>query len=221
MGESVRLEAADGHRLDAYLARPSGPAKAGLVVVQEVFGVNRHIRSVTDGYARDGYLAIAPALFDRVEPGVELGYVEPDLGRGRQIRGQIGWDQALADVAAAAETVREAGKVGIVGYCWGGSVAWAAACRGRLDAAVCYYGGNVHELKAEQPRCPVLLHFGDRDKFITPEHVEAIATAHPEAEIHRYDAGHGFNCEDRGDFDPASAELGRSRSLAFLGRSLA
>ncbi|MGF1610979.1 MAG: dienelactone hydrolase family protein [Kiloniellales bacterium] len=220
MGEQVRLRAADGHELDAYVARPQGTPKAGLVVAQEIFGVNCHIRGVADGYAADGFLVIAPALFDRVERKVELGYQPDDVTRGRAIRGKIGWDQVALDLAPAIAEVKPAGKVGIVGYCWGGSVAWLAACRSGVDAAVCYYGGNIHELRNETPRCPVMLHFGEEDQAIPLDQVEAVRKLHPEATIHLYPAGHGFNCEQRGSYHAESARLARERTLAFLGTQL-
>ncbi len=220
MAEHISLEAEDGHRFDAYLAQPDGPAKAGLVVIQEIFGVNGHIQGVADGYARDGYLVAAPALFDRVERGVALGYGPEDITRGRALRGEIPWDQAAMDVAAAAEAVRSAGKAGVVGYCWGGSVTWLAACRGGFAAAVGYYGGQIHDLKGERPTCPAMLHFGERDTHIPPEMVAGIASAHPDVEIHNYPAGHGFNCDQRGDYDPDCAREARQRSIAFLDRHL-
>src|SRR3546814_3624241 len=149
MGETVKLTADDGHSFDAYVARPAEQPKAGVVVVQEIFGVNKHVRGVADGFAKDGYLAVAPAMFDRVTPRIELGYDKDDVAQGREIRSKITWDAALADVAAALGFVAGAGKAAVVGYCWGGSVAWLAACRHNLAAAVCYYGGNIHECRNE------------------------------------------------------------------------
>jgi carboxymethylenebutenolidase len=220
MGDFIRLRADDAHELDAYVARPSSMPKAGLVIAQEIFGVNSHIRGVADGYAADGYLAIAPALFDRVERAVELGYQPDDVTRGREIRGKIAWDQVALDVAPAIAEVKSAGKVGIVGYCWGGSVAWLAACRLDLDAAVCYYGGNIHELRNETPRCPVMMHFGEEDQAIPLDQVEAVRKLHPKAIVHLYPAGHGFNCDQRGSYHAASAKLARERTLKFFGKHL-
>ena len=220
MGDFIRLRADDAHELDAYVARPSSMPKAGLVIAQEIFGVNSHIRGVADGYAADGYLAIAPALFDRVERAVELGYQPDDVTRGREIRGKIAWDQVALDVAPAIEQVQSTGKVGVVGYCWGGSVAWLAACRLDLDAAVCYYGGNIHELRNETPRCPVMMHFGEEDQAIPLDQVEAVRKLHPKAIVHLYPAGHGFNCDQRGSYHAASAKLARERTLKFFGKHL-
>jgi len=211
------LQAADGHRLAAYRAVPAGKPRGALVVVQEIFGVNSHIRAVADGYAADGWLAIAPAMFDRVERGIELGYTPADIERGRELKGGCSNDHALLDIAAAVDSVRSAGKVAVIGYCWGGTLAWLAACRQPgLSAAVSYYGGGIGELIDLTPRCPVLAHFGERDASIPLTVPEALRKAHPEVEIHIYPAGHGFNCDQRGSFDAPSAKLARERSLAFL-----
>jgi len=226
MGETVKLTANDGHSFDAYVARPpeqplTDQPKAGLVIVQEIFGVNVHIRGVADGYAADGYLAVAPALFDRVKPGIELGYDQNDIAEGRGIRGKISFEQALADVSAAMGFVAGAGKVGVIGYCWGGSVTWLAACRLNPAAAVCYYGGNIHEYRNERPTCPVMFHFGEKDAGIPMDQVKEIAKAHPEQELLTYpDAGHGFNCEMRGSYHAESAGIARERTLAFLHRTI-
>lgn len=217
MGEHVILTAEDGHKLGAYVARPDRPAKGGLVVVQEIFGVNEHIRAATDGFAADGYLAVAPALFDRIRPGIELGYDEAGVAEGRALRPQVGWDATVLDAAAAMAMAAEAGKVGVVGYCWGGSVAWLAATRLKPAAAVGYYGGHIHEFAAENPSCPVMLHFGEADAGIPLDNVEVVRAAQPEVMIHLYPgAGHGFNCDLRGSYHADSAELARRRSLAFL-----
>ena len=220
MGETIQLTAADGHQLAAYLAKPAGAPKGGLVVCQEIFGVNVHIRSVADGYAEAGYLTVAPALFDRTERGVELGYDEDDVTTGRAYRANVTWDQALADVTASLVVAAEAGKTGVVGYCWGGSVAWLAACRLPVAAAVCYYGGQIHDFREEQPGCPTMLHFGEEDGQIPPDHVAAIRAERPEAEVFIYPAGHGFNCDRRGSYHEASAAQARERSLAFFGEHL-
>ena len=220
MGETVELAAADGHRLAAYLARPETRPSAGLVVCQEVFGVNEHIRRVTDGFAQAGYLAVAPALFDRAERGVELGYEGDDLAKGRSLRGEVPWDRAMADVEAAAKRVAGTGKTAVVGYCWGGSLAWLAACRLSFDAAVGYYGGNVHEFRGETPRCPTLLHFGEQDAFIPMDHVAELRASRPEVEIHSYPADHGFNCDSRGSYEPESAKTALERTLSFFERHL-
>ena len=216
MGEQVSLTAADGHELAAYVARPEGPAKGGLVVVQEIFGVNAHIRAVADGFARDGYLAVAPALFDRIRPGIELGYEADDVAEGRALRPQVSWEATMHDVAAAMGLAAEAGKVGVIGYCWGGSVAWLAACRLSPAAAVCYYGGHIHEFRDEKPACPVMFHFGEEDAGIPLGQARAVHDAHPDAAFFTYPAGHGFNCDLRGSYHAESAALARQRSLEFL-----
>ncbi|HYB57753.1 MAG TPA: dienelactone hydrolase family protein, partial [Alphaproteobacteria bacterium] len=155
MGKALTLTASDGHKLSAYRADPAGKPKGGLVVIQEIFGVNSHIREVCDGFAKDGYAALAPALFDRAQRGVDLGYTAPEIEAGRALRGKIGWDAVLKDVAAAIKAVSDAGKVGIVGYCWGGSVAWRAATQlSGLSGAVGYYGGQIAEFKDEKPKVP-------------------------------------------------------------------
>jgi carboxymethylenebutenolidase len=217
MATLIPLTAADGHRFDAYLAHPNGPARGALVVVQEIFGVNSHIRSVADGYAADGYLAIAPALFDRVERGVEIGYGADDVARGRALKEASGNTKPLLDIAAAMEHVKHAGRTGIVGYCWGGLLSWLAACElDGLAASVPYYGGGMPDHAARQPRCPVMAHFGALDNLIPAPSVEAFRSAQPGITLHLYAAGHGFNCDQRGSFDAASAALARQRSLAFL-----
>jgi carboxymethylenebutenolidase len=217
MGTTIELTASDGHRLAAYRAEPAGKPRGGLVVIQEIFGVNGHIRSVADGYAADGYLAIAPALFDRVERGFEIGYSPPDIERGRAVRAKVSLDGALKDVAAAIKAAGSAGKVGIVGYCWGGTVAWAAATR--LDGLACsspHYGGGIAEIATERPRCPVMFHFGETDQQIPMTDVEKIRKAQPAQTLHVYPAGHGFNCDQRGSYHAPSAKLARERTLAFL-----
>jgi carboxymethylenebutenolidase len=221
--EQVTLQAEDGHELDAYVAKPAGMPLAGLVVIQEIFGVNAHIRSVADRYAADGFLTVAPALFDRVERGVKLKYDGEDAQKAMEIRKHLNMDNMLRDTAAALDYARrESGrKTGIIGYCLGGSIAWLAACRMNVDAAVGYYGGMIAQHASEQPRCPVMLHFGRKDKHITPEAVEKIQQAHPEIPVYLYDAGHGFNCDARAAYDAPSARLSQERSLAFLKQHLA
>ncbi len=217
MTQSITLTAADGHRLNAYTARPAGVPRGALVVVQEIFGVNAHVRSLADAYAADGYLAIAPALFDRVERGVELGYSPEDIQRGFALKTACGSENALLDINAAMHHVKAAGRVGIVGYCWGGLLSWLAACElDGLAASVAYYGGGMPEQAARQPRCPVMAHFGERDTHIALPTVEAFGQAQPGVTMHLYAAGHGFNCDQRGSFDADSAALARVRTLAFL-----
>lgn len=222
MGEYVSLKTTDGHELGAYVARPEGEPLAGLVVVQEIFGVNRHIRSVADGYARDGFLAAAPALFDRIERGVELGYEGADAQRARSFIPKLDAEKSLADVAAAIEFAESAtGKeVGIIGYCYGGTIAWLAAARLHPAVAVGYYGGQIAKYANEKLSAPVMLHFGKQDAHIPSEEVEKIHAAHPEVEIYWYDAGHGFNCDERGSYSKDAAHAARDRSLRFLKKHL-
>ncbi len=223
MGTAIELRAADGHSFNAYRAAPDDAPKAGVVIVQEIFGVNKHIRSVADDYANAGYLAIAPALFDRAERGVELGYDADSVTRGRALRGEIGLDVVEADVAAAIGAAAEAGKVGVVGYCWGGTIAWVAACRlAGVAAAVGYYGAGVYELRGERPRCPTMLHFGADDASIPLDEVEAVRRAHSGVPVFVYEgAGHGFNCDLRSSYNADAASLARQRTLALLSDSLA
>ena len=214
----IDLEANDGHKFAAYRAEPEGEARAGLVVIQEIFGVNSHIRSVADRFAAEGFDAIAPALFDRTERGVELGYQPDDIARGREIRAKVSTGNALQDVAASIKTLAQTGRpVAVVGYCWGGSLAWAAATRLQgLSAAVSYYGGQVAEMAGEQPSCPVMLHFGETDHSIPIEMVETVRAAHPTLPLFVYPAGHGFSCDERGSFDAPSAKLAFERTVDFL-----
>jgi len=221
MGNAVELIADDGHKLGAYVATPAFAARGAVIVVQEIFGVNSHIRSVADGYAAAGYLAIAPALFDRVRRDYESGYSQEEIQAGVALMQKVSWDQATMDVAAAVAVVAHAGRVGIVGYCWGGAVAWISAARvAGLSAAVSYYGGAVPSLIAEKPRCPVMFHFGEKDASIPLEKAQAVAAAHPACTTHFYAAGHGFNCDQRGSYDATSAQLARDRSLEFFSRHL-
>ena len=218
MGSMINLTAEDGHRLSAYRAAPSGAPKGGLVVVQEIFGVNHHIQSMCDRFAADGYLALAPAIFDRVEPGINLGYTADDIEQGRSIRGKVDIADMMRDVRAAVEALKAEGQsVGVVGYCLGGTLAWLACTRiDGVKAAVGYYGGGIAETASETPRCPVLLHFGETDQAIPPEHWARIRAAHPEVPLHTYPAGHGFSCDERGSFHKPSAELARQRTLGFF-----
>jgi len=219
MGQAMELTAADGFKLAAYRADPAGKVRGALVVAQEIFGVNSHIKSVCDGFAADGYVAIAPALFDRYERGVDIGYTAADIAKGRELKGKTTIDAALRDVAAARDAVSSSGKVGVVGYCWGGYVAWMTASRlPGFACAIPYYGGGMLEASGEQPKCPLIAHFGERDANIPVAGVRELAAAHPEAQVYIYAADHGFNCDQRGSYDAAAAKLARERTLAFLQR---
>jgi len=217
----LELTASDGHRLAAYRDEPANPPRGALVVVQEIFGVNRHIRAVTDGFANDGYLTIAPAMFDRIERGVELEYTPAGVQAGRALKGKATLAGALADVAAAIAAVAHAGKVGIVGYCWGGYITWMAAAQlAGLACAIPYYGGGILDNADVALRCPIQGHFGERDAGIPADQVRELAARHPEAEIHLYAADHGFMCDERGSYDAPAAKLARERTLAFLRRHI-
>ena len=219
MGQAMELTAADGFKLAAYRADPAGKVRGALVVAQEIFGVNSHIKSVCDGFAADGYVAIAPALFDRYERGVDIGYTAADIAKGRELKGKTTIDAALRDVAAARDAVSPSGKVGVVGYCWGGYVAWMTASRlPGFACAIPYYGGGMLEASGEEPKCPLIAHFGERDANIPVAGVRELAAAHPEAQVYIYAADHGFNCDQRGSYDAAAAKLARERTLAFLQR---
>jgi carboxymethylenebutenolidase len=223
MNEKIKLTASDGHELDAHLSKPSMAPIAGLVVIQEAFGVNQHIRSVADGYAKDGFLALAPALYDRVELGVELGYEGADRERGIAIARKMNLDDAVKDVAAALEYLQKSAgkKCGVIGYCLGGTMAWLAATRLNPDVAVGYYGGYIPRFAQENPQCPVMLHFGTLDKHIPKEEIDKVQIAHPEVQIFWYNADHGFNCDARASYNSHAAQLARERSLEFLRKYLA
>ena len=206
--------------IGAYLAKPAGPSRGGIVVVQEIFGVNAHVRSVADGFAALGYTAIAPAFFDHVETGVELGYDDDGFKRGRTLVGQISFDRAIEDVASAAESIKAAGRIGVVGYCWGGTVALLAATRLALPA-VSYYGARNVAFLDEKPRAPVQFHFGENDASIPPEAVQRHREAYPDMETFTYRAGHAFNRDvDPSHYDETSARLALDRTLAFFSEHL-
>jgi carboxymethylenebutenolidase len=221
MGKQIKLTAKDGVTIDAYEAVPHGETRGGLVVLQEIFGVNSHIRHVADDFAEQGYHVIAPAIFDRVEPGIELGYGSDDAAKGVDIRAKLKLEDTLADIAAAVEAASVSGPVGIVGYCWGGTLAFAAAQHvDGLAAAVGYYGSGIAALPKAQLRCPVMLHFGDQDKSIPLADIEKIRREHPDITIHIYPAGHGFSCNDRSAYEPESAKLARERTLEFFEKNI-
>ena len=221
MNQTIKLTTGDGVIIDAYRAEPAGKSKGGIVVLQEIFGVNAHIRRVADGFAAQGYLAIAPALFDRARPGVELGYTPEDIPAGVALVGEVGHDRTMLDVAAAVKAAAEGGKVGVVGYCWGGSLAFAAAgSLAGVAAAVGYYGGTIAKSLDHKPKVPLMLHFGEHDDHIPMSDVETIRAALPDVPVFAYDAGHGFNCDARGSYDEPSAAEARNRTLAFFAQHL-
>jgi len=224
MSDWIKLTASDGHELKAYVARPAGEAIGALVLVQEIFGVNAHIRSVADGYAKDGFLVVAPAIFDRFERDLELTYGPEDMKRAFALYPSLKPDVTLLDVAAAYEAAKEAGKgIGVLGFCYGGLVSWLAATRGetykmRPSCCVAYYPGGIGLVAKEEPSCPVMVNFGAEDSHIGNDQVEAVRAAHPEVEIFVYEgAGHAFNRDlDPNSYKPTPAKLARERSLAFL-----
>ena len=224
MSNFTNLKAADGFSFPAYVAQPAGKPRGAVVVLQEIFGVNSHIRQVADGYAAAGYLAVAPATFHRVEQGVELGYTPDDITAGAALKAQVEALPApgvLQDIQAAIKHASPAGKVGIVGYCWGGLLTWRAACMlDGLAAAAPYYGGGstLPQEIARQPNVPVMAHFGDQDAHIPMDTVRAFEKAHPEVAVHVYAANHGFNCDQRGSYNEAAAKLARERTLAFFAK---
>lgn len=214
MGLHTTLTAADGHVLGAYRADPKVPARGGIVLLQEVFGVNAHIRAVADDYAARGYAVVAPALFDRSRRDVELGYEDAKIGIEYMNRQDPA--QTLLDIAAALHGVAAAGRTAVIGYCWGGRLAYVGACSLPFSAAVCYYGGRITEELARTPRCPTMFHFGERDANIPLADVERIRAAYPAGVFHLYAAGHGFNCSERASYDAPSAALALERTLVFL-----
>ncbi len=216
MGEMTTLMARDGHEFNAWLAPASGTPRGAIVLSQEIFGVNRHIRGLVDGFAGDGYLTIAPCLFDRIRRGIELGYSDEETQEGRGYRLQIPREKTLLDLAACVNVVKHAGRVAVVGYCWGGTLAYLSARELPIVCAVAYYGGQIKDHLEKPPRRPVMYHFGERDPYIPMSDVEKIRAADPTGVFHLYPADHGFNCEDRGSYDDGSARLARERTLGFL-----
>jgi carboxymethylenebutenolidase len=218
MGHKIQMTAADGHVLSAYMAEPIGKPRGGIVVIQEIFGVTRHIRDVAEQYAAAGYLAVAPALFDRVEPDVDVPYSDSQKGFG-YVKA-LNNDKVMLDIQAAADHVKSAGRVGVVGYCWGGQLAFLSAARLTVDTAVAYYGGGIQQQLAHVPRVPVMFHFGEKDTHIPLSAVDEIRRAYPRGVYHLYPAGHGFNCTDRASFDAPCAKLAFDRSVEFFRQNI-
>jgi carboxymethylenebutenolidase len=214
--DTVQLKAADGHLFDAYRATPAGRPLGGIVVVQEIFGVTAHMQAVTRTFAAAGFVAIAPALFDRVQRKADIPYA--DIAAGREIVQKLRGEQTLMDLKAAISALAPFGKVGMVGYCWGGTTTYIAACHLPLAAAVSYYGGRLPAVLDHTPRCPVMFHFGERDEHIPPGDVEKVKKAYPMGHYYLYPAGHGFNCTERASYEPKSAALALERSLDFFHR---
>ncbi|MXW49472.1 MAG: dienelactone hydrolase family protein [Gammaproteobacteria bacterium] len=218
MGQRIELRAADGFELGAWESTPSGTPKGAVVVIQEIFGVNNHIREVVDGYAEAGYAAVAPQIFDRAAPNVELGYEEADMGRGIELAFQkLQMPNTLADIQAAIDHASAHGRVGVVGYCFGGLLTWLSACElTGVAAASSYYGGGVAGEAGRSPKCPVIMHFGELDAHIPLSDVDKVKAAQPDVPVYVYAADHGFNCDHRASYDAPSADLARQRTLAFF-----
>ena len=221
MSEFTTLMARDGHEFNAWLAAPAGKPRGAVVVIQEIFGVNAHIRAVTDSFATEGYVAIAPALFDRVRKGIELDYSPDSMKEGFGYVQQLQPAQTLLDLAASIAVVRHAGRVGVVGFCWGGKLAYVSGCELPIACGVAYYGGGIVQELSKTPRCPMLYHFGANDSHIPLSDVDKIRAADTRGTFHIYPgAEHGFNCNMRGSFNAGSAQLARQRTLAFLAQHL-
>ncbi len=227
MGAMISLQAADGHELGAYAASPAGTPKGAVVIVQEIFGVNPHIKSVVDDYAAQGYYAIAPALFDRFKRDIELKYSGLDMAEAVALMKLLSYDSALKDVSAAFQEAQKAtGKVAVVGFCYGGLMAWLSATRGATVGmspvcCICYYPGGIGSVAKEQPTCPVMVHIGTEDSHIGEDQRQALKDAHPELPFYLYaGAEHGFNCDARDAFNPEMAAIARGRTLEFLAKYL-
>jgi carboxymethylenebutenolidase len=222
MGEFTTIMARDGHELRAWLTAPPGKARGAILIAQEIFGVNSHIRAVTDGFAAEGYVAIAPSLFDRVRKGIELDYGQQDMQQGIGTVQQLKPEQTLLDLSAALAVVRHAGRVGMVGYCWGGKLSYVAAGELPLACAVAYYGGSIASSLDRKPKCPMMYHFGELDTHIPMSDIEKIKAADPSGIFYVYPgAGHGFNCDQRGSYSPQATALARERTLAFFNEHIA
>ena len=224
MGANVQLKAADGHSFEAYVAKPAGKPIGGIVLIQEIFGVNSHIQQVADMYASEGYMVVAPPTMSRIEANVNLGYTEADMQAGFKLKtavDQLPNSPVMLDLQAALNLAKEAGKVAVIGYCWGGLLTWRSAANlAGLSAAVPYYGGGIPNESSLKTNCPVLAHFADEDSYIPLDSVEVFGKAHPEVEIHIYQAHHGFNCDQRGSYNATAAKLAKERTLEFLKKHL-
>ncbi|MDO9297391.1 dienelactone hydrolase family protein [Bradyrhizobium sp.] len=222
MGQPIKLTASDNFQLGGYRAEPSGAPKAAVVVIQEIFGVNHHIRSVCDRLADEGYVAIAPAIFDRTQPDFQCGYSPDEVATARKFIASPDWEAMLRDTQAAIDAVKKVGPVGIIGFCLGGSIAYAAATKlSGLKAAIGYYGGAIVRFADDKPQAPTQLHFGEKDAGISLADVETIRTKRPDVEIHVYPgAQHGFHCDERASYDKASADIAWPRSMAFFAKHL-
>lgn len=222
MGKHVSLTAADAHKLGGYRADPAGKPKGGLVVVQEIFGVNQHIRTVCDQIAAEGYVAVAPAVFDRFQRDFDSGYTPDEIAHARGLLGGLNWDHMMADMTAAKDEMKGIGPVGVIGFCMGGTAAFLGACRiSGLAASVCYYGGAISKFADEKPKCPIQMHFGEKDESIPMPTVEEIKKKQPQAEVYIYPgAPHAFSNNDRPNFRKEATDLAWSRTKEFLAKSM-
>ena len=222
MGDQISIKMQDGFELSAYRSMPSAQSKGVVVVIQEIFGVNAHIREVADGYAAQGYSAIAPALFDRIERDIELGYAEADMGKGIELAFQgLEMAQTMKDLQSVVDYGAAQGAVGVVGFCFGGLLTYLSACQLKgVAAASSYYGGGIAGVLDHQPKCPLIMHFGELDAHIPMTDVDRIKEANPRIPVHVYDADHGFNCDHRASYSEQAAELALQRTLAHFDQHL-
>jgi carboxymethylenebutenolidase len=217
LGQNITLTASDGHTFGGYRAEPQGTPKGAIVVIQEIFGVNHHIRAVCDRFAAEGFTALAPALFDRMERDFQTGYGPEDMGRARGMMAKPDFPAMLRDTDAAIKALQGNGPVFVVGFCMGGTIAYLAACQlGGLTAAVGYYGGGIAANLDKQPKVPVMLHFGELDPHIPMTDVQKIKDAKPEIELFTYNADHGFNCDERSSYSKESAAIAWRRTIDFI-----
>ena len=222
MGKHFTLTTTDKHQLGAYRADPQGAAKGGMVVIQEIFGVNHHIRAVCDRLAALGYVAVAPAVFDRFVRNFECGYTPDEIANARSYLGNLNFDNMMHDIAAAKDDLKGGGPLGIVGFCMGGTAAFLTSCRiPGFAAAVAFYGGMIGKFADEKPKCPIQMHFGEKDEGIPMDVVATIKQKQPQAEIYTYpDAPHGFYCDERASYRKPAADLAWSRTVEFLGKNM-
>ena len=217
MGEGVTLTASDGFRLGGYRSDPEGPPKGAVVVIQEIFGVNHHIRAVCDRLSGQGFIALSPAIFDRKERDFESGYSDAERARAVAFLSDFDWSAALLDTEAAVDEFRATGAPAVIGFCLGGSLAFLAATRlDGLAASICFYGGQIARYADEKPRCPTQMHFGDNDQSIPLSDIQKIKAKRLDCDIHIYHGGHGFNCDERASYEPKSAALAWKRSSEWL-----
>ena len=221
MGELIKTIASDEHTFDAYLAQPQGMPRGGIVLIHEIFGVDTHIKNVADNYAREGYLVGVPALFDRFTSNIELGYASDEFLRGQALKAKIGNHLPLKDIAATLNLVSSSGKVGLIGYGWGGTLAWLASCKvNGLACASAYYGEGIGVLSYLRPKCPVIFHFGDMDHSVPAEEIVTIKTNQPSCSVYVYPANHGFDSKQRKSFEPTSSRIAEERTLKHLDKHL-